>query len=701
MKHPRTAHVRNTATAVATASALVLCLTPNAVAQTTENQVTFSVSNFSDFHGHLEEVADSDTGEVEEAGAALIAGKIDALRAEAVAEGSTHFHTTSGDNVGGSAFTSALLNDEPTIDVLNAMGVDVSAAGNHEFDQGFTDLRDRIVPNSEFPILGANVVDAKGEAVLEEYTIKEVENAEGDSISVAFIGTVTEQTKNKVAPSAVEGLEFLDPEIVTNEIAAELSDGEETNGEADVVIALFHEDGETATTFSEDVDAVFAGDSHARYLSGENSQPVIVQALEYGKLLANLDFTVDADSGEIISIEPSLFTADEMAKDESVTPNVAVTNIVEQAVVQAEIEGAKVVASIEHTFTRGANPGEESGSNRGIESTLNNLIAEAQRSQMSEFVGQDIDLGLMNAGGVRADLEAGDVTYAEAFTVQPFGNAVAYGTLSGADILQALEQQWKDSADSRPRLSLGVSDNFSYTYDPTAAAGERIIQAAINDEPLDPTKDYTVAASTFLFEGGDGFSALENVRNFEDVGAMDVQMFIDHLAEAEDLEPRWGQSDIGISVTGDLAPGSTVTIDLESLAYSQNETATEVTIKLGEEEFSAAIDTTVISAGYGSTGTAQFADLVVPESFQGGVEDIIITTDAAAPQASEDPQEPEEPQEPTAGSIDSPTGGVIAAAVAAVAAIAGALGLANLFNGGQLFAEIQANIQREVARFLG
>lgn len=695
MKHSRPGQFRNVATAAVTASALVLCLAPNAVAQTTDNQVTFSVSNITDFHGHLEQVRDSDTDVVEEAGAALIAGQVNALRAKAEEEGGTHFHTTSGDNVGGSAFTSALLDDEPTLQALNAMGVDVSAVGNHEFDQGFPDLRDRIEPNSDYPILGANVVDASGEAVLEEYILEEVENAAGESITVAFIGTVTEQTRNKVSPAAVEGLEFLDPEEVTNRIAAELSDGDEANGEADVVISLFHEDGATADTFSEDVDAVFAGDSHARYQSGEGSQPVIVQALEYGKLLANLDFTVDADSGDIISIEPNFYTADEMARDATVTPDSDVAQIVSDAVAQAEIAGAEVVATIEHTFTRGANPGEESGSNRGIESTLNNLIAEAQRARIAEFVGQEIHLGLMNAGGIRADLADGPVTYADAFAVQPFGNSVGYGTLSGADILQALEQQWKGAEESRLRLALGVSDNFSYTYDPTAAAGERIIQATINGEPVDPAADYNVAASTFLFDGGDGFSALTNVRNFEDVGVMDVQMFIDHLAAAENPEPRWSQSAIGVSVTGELTPGETVTIDLESLAYSQNPTATEVSIRLGEEEFSAPIDTTVIDAGYGSTGTAQFVDLVVPDSFQGGIEDLIITTDAAAPTA------PEVPHTPVAGSLETPNGGAIAAAVAAVAAIAAALGLANTFNGGQLFADIQANIQCEVARFLG
>lgn len=687
-KNSRPGHFRSTATAVATASALAICLAPNAFAQGTETEITFSVSNITDFHGHLEQTS-GDAGVVD-AGAAAIAAQVDALRADAAAAGSTHIHTTSGDNVGGSAFTSALLDDEPTLAALNAMGVDYSAVGNHEFDKGHEDLLTRIVPGSEYPILGANVVDETGDPILDEYHIQEITNEEGESIDVAFIGTVTEQTANKVSPAAVEGITFQDPDEVTNRIAAALSDGDDTNGEADVVIALFHEDGETSS-FSDDVDAAFAGDSHLQYQGPADSTPVVLQALEYGQLLANLDFTVNADTGEVVSIEPKFYTATEMA---ALTPNTEVAGIVAGAKEQAEIAGAQVVATIGDTYTRGTR-NEESGSNRGVESTLNNLIAEAQRAQMSEFVGRDIDLGLMNAGGVRADLPEGEVTYAEAFAVQPFGNSVAYGTLSGADILEALEQQWKSPADSRPRLALGVSDNLSYSYNPNAAPGERIIQATINGAPIDPVSDYTVAASTFLFEGGDGFTALTNAKDQTDVGAMDVQMFIDHLAGTEDLKPRTGQGAVGVEIEGTIAAGETITLKLSSLAYTQNPTVTTVTAKLGGTEVSGPVDTTLIDEGYGNTGTAEL-ELTIPADFDGS--DVIeITTDAGTKVAV--PVTGQGIEQPAGGSS---TGGMmITGALTAVAALAGALGLANVFSGGQFFTDLQAGLQREFNRFLG
>lgn len=626
MGHPRRPSRLSAATAAATATAVILCLAPHAMAVENNddtNTVQFSVSNITDFHGHIEQVVNTDDEgnivSVEEAGAALLTGMVDHLRAES-ADG--HFLTTSGDNVGGSAFTSMLLNDQPTLAALNAMGVDVSAVGNHEFDQGYDDLLDRIIPGSEYPILGANV-QRNGEQDLDPYEIQTVTDAEGNAIDVAFIGAVTEQTANKVSPAGIAGVTFDNPWEVTNQIAAELKDGDQGNGEADVVIALFHE-GATPDQFTDSVDAVFAGDTHQEYQSGPGETPVVMQALEYGKRLANLDFTYDIEAGELTNIEQTMYTADEMAA--IATPDAEVAAAVAEASAQAEEVGSEEITELVTDFTRGARGEAGPGSNRGVESTLNNLIAEAQRVQMSEVAGQDIDLGLMNAGGVREDLAAGQVTYRDAYDVQPFGNDVMYGKLTGADILEALEQQWKDPTADRPRLNLGVSNNFSYSYDPEAEQGERVIQATINDQPLDPAATYTVAASTFLFEGGDGFEALTRVQEPVNAGVIDVAAFIDYLQAADDLTPRESQSAVGINIAGTVAPGQTITLELSSLAYTVDPTVTTVTARLGEVEESAPVDTTVLDEGYGNTGTATI-ELSIPADFSGeGV--IEITTDA-------------------------------------------------------------------------
>lgn len=625
MGHPRRLARLSAATAAATTTAVVLCFVPHAAAVENDddaNTVQFSVSNITDFHGHIEQVVETDGDgnvvSVEEAGAALLAGMVDHLRTEAV---DGHFMTTSGDNVGGSAFTSMLLDDEPTLRVLNDMGVDVSAVGNHEFDHGYDDLLNRIIPASDYPILGANV-QHEGAQDLAPYEIETVTDEDGNSVDVAFIGSVTEQTANKVSPAAIEGVNFDNPWDVTNQIAAELKDGDNANGEADVVIALFHE-GTGPDQFTDDVDAVFAGDTHQEYQSAPGETPVVMQALEYGKRLANLDFTYDAETGELTDIEPTMYTADQMA--EIATPDAEVAAFVDDAAAQAEAVGAEEITVLEAGFTRGARGNAGPGSNRGVESTLNNLIAEAQRVQMSEVAGRELDLGLMNAGGVREDLVAGRVTYRDAYDIQPFGNDVMYGELTGADIIDALEQQWKDPAAERPRLNLGVSNNFSYSYDPDAPQGERVLQATINDQPLDPAATYTVAASTFLFEGGDGFEALARVQNPVNAGVVDVAAFIDYLETAEDLTPRGSQSAVGVNIDGTVAAGQTITLELSSLAYTVNPTVTTATARLGDSEASATVDTTVLDEGYGNTGTATI-ELTVPADFSG--EDVIeISTD--------------------------------------------------------------------------
>ena len=142
----------------------------------------------------------------------------------------------------------------------------------------------------------------------------------------------------------------------------------------------------------------------------------------------------------------------------SLSEDAEIAAIVDEAAAKAEVLGAEVVGTMPDALFRGSDEGKEPGSNRGVESTLNNFIAQAQRDSVAKAVGKDIDLGVMNAGGVRADLPAGEVTYKDVFTVQPFGNSVAYGKVSGADLIKALENQWQDGA-SRPRLAMGLSDN--------------------------------------------------------------------------------------------------------------------------------------------------------------------------------------------------------------------------------------------------
>ena len=208
-------------------------------------------------------------------------GTVEQLRAEG-GEDSTLF-VGAGDLIGASLFASNVQQDQPTIDVMNALGLDASAVGNHEFDRGWIDLRDRVIGadgqrNAMWDYLGANVYE-KGttDPVLPEFALFTV-----DGVDVAVVGAVTEETAELVAPSGIEDITFGDPTDAVNRVAAELSDGDQANGEADVVVASFHAGAaQGEDTFEENVarggefadmvdldpavDVIFNGHTHQVY----------------------------------------------------------------------------------------------------------------------------------------------------------------------------------------------------------------------------------------------------------------------------------------------------------------------------------------------------------------------------------------------------------------------------------------------------
>lgn len=643
--------------AASTAAATAFTLAPVAMAQET---VEFSLSNFTDFHGRLEESVGDDLTTSE-----MGAARLSAL-AKHVNEGQEYALLSSGDNVGGSAFISAISEDEYTIQALNAMGVDYSAVGNHEFDKGYSDLTGRIQPKSEFPILGANVYKGT-ERALEPYKIEEL-----NGVKVAIVGTVTEATAQKVSPAALEGISFTDPAEETNKVAKELK----ASGKADVVVALMHEDAEgMKDKFSADVDVVFGGDTHQKTM-GTTPMPY-AQSLEYGKVLTDLDITYDKTAKKIVDVKQRQYTYEDAA---ALTPDAAVASIVAEAKAKAEELGENVVASVDKPMFRGSDEGKDSGSNRGVESTLNNFLAQASLVALEQVTGQDIDFGVMNAGGVRADLAAGDVTYSEAFAVQPFGNGIAYAEFSGEEILKALENQWKAEGEKRPRLSMGLSQNVSYTYNPEAPRGEKIINVMIDGEKLDPAATYTVAGSTFLLrDGGDGYFSEGDAENLVDVGLMDVDGFIKYLKADEAAVPE-GQQAVGVKAPETAEAGETITVDLSSLNYTTEgePMATTATVALGDETVEAAIDNAAQEgdAQFGERGRAS-VQLTVPEDVC-GEQNLLITTDSKTtvmhPITIGDPAECPEPNGGSTGSADgSSTGFGIAAIAGLIAAVLGVL----------------------------
>ncbi|SDX94371.1 5'-nucleotidase [Micromonospora pattaloongensis] len=520
-------------------------------ARAAEPTVDLQILTINDFHGRLQSPATVNGQPV--GGAAQLVGLVDRLRA---GNPNTAF-VSAGDNIGASTFISAIDGDTPTIDALNAGGLAVSAVGNHEFDKGIDDLLGRVTDRAAFPLLGANVY-RDGARALPAYSVQEL-----GGVRVGYVGVVTPQTANLVSPSGIAGVQFRDPVAEANSVAAQLSDGNAANGEADVVVLLAHEGAAPEnigspeqlaadpvfgpfTRVGADIDAVVGGHTHQPYafqlpVPGTDRTRPVLQAHEYGRKLGRITLSVDPATRAVTA------STAELVDVVGAPQNPAVADIVTRAAATANELGKRPLGSITADIRRAYTNGAE---NRGAESALGNFIADVQLAGTADPGRGGAQLAFMNPGGLRADLlhaPDGVVTYSEAFAVQPFANDVVTQTLTGAQLKQVLEEQWQPDGASRPVLWLGVSKGFSYAYDPTQPRGQRVIARSmkLDGVRIDPAKQYRVTQNSFLASGGDNFTTLGKGTNRVTTGDNDLTMLTDYLAKNS-------------PVTADVAPRSTV-----------------------------------------------------------------------------------------------------------------------------------------------
>ncbi len=531
-----------------------LLLAPQAALAAAEGDTTdIQIVGINDFHGRIE--ADAAGGL---AGASGLVGAVRAFEAE---NPNTLF-VSAGDNIGASTFTSFIQQDEPTMEALATGGLDVGVVGNHEFDKGYADLTDRVIPfYEEFGAtsgaelaLGANVYNAgTTDPALSEYAIREV-----DGVRIGFIGTITADTETLVSPAGIESLDFGDQVEAANRVAAEIED------QVDVTILLSHSGAEVSgddsatceqianvqTEFgalvrdaSPEIDAILSGHTHQGYPCEIGGRPVL-QGNDYGSTLTKLDLQVDTATKDLVSIGGSLvpLTDEEGAPAYPVAEDIQA--IVDEAVAVAEEQGNVPVGEISGDILRGgATPGDD----RGVESTMGNLVADIylwSTTDYGNYGGEPADIAVMNPGGLRDDLlyassEVGEgdgvVTYAEAAAVQPFANTLTTSELTGADLKQMLEEQWQPGND-RPKLHLGISEGFSYEYVDDAPAGEHVVSMTLNGEEIAPEQTYTVTTNSFIASGGDGFTAFTNAP-FRDTGLIDLEATVDFFATQGVVDP--------------------------------------------------------------------------------------------------------------------------------------------------------------------
>ena len=619
-----------------------------------------------DFHGRILQNASGG-----EAGAAVLAGAVEQLRGT---NPNTVF-AAAGDLIGASTFESFIQHDKPTIDALNAAGLEVSAVGNHELDQGYDDLVNRVMApydattnpegGAAWQYIAANLkMKTTGNPAVPA-TFMESEGG----VDVGFVGAVTEDLPSLVSPAGIADIDVTDIVDSVNSAAADLrSDG------ADVVVMLVHEGsastdcssaqftdpsttwGNIVQNVSPDVDAIVSGHTHLAYnchypVSAWAGRPVterpVVSAGRYGVNLNQLDFSVDPDTGDVQAVDQHLLPLMSADPDGSgpglptalYPADPAVQTIVQDAKDKAAELGAQVLGQVAAPFNR-AKLADGTTENRGGESTLGNLVAEAQRWATGNPESGSAQIAFMNPGGLRDDMggtvngDARDVTYKQAAVVQPFANTLVNMDLTGAQIETVLEQQWQRDANgkvpSRPFLRLGVSKGFTYTYteSPVTAPGQQdgttvdtfqgeVTGMWLNGEPIDPDATYSVTVNSFLASGGDNFREFANGAHQADTGKVDLSAMVDYLAQFASDEPLpvdYSQRAVETSDVAPAEPGGDVSFDVSSWSMSTAADVkdSEITVKLGKKVLGTApVDSTVGTDPYDNTGTAH-VDVTLP-----------------------------------------------------------------------------------------
>ena len=537
-----------------------------------QNDTHVQLLAFNDFHGNLQPPSGSSgrisvgvNQTVDAGGVAYFATHIKQLREE----NSNTLTVAAGDMIGASPLISGLFHDEPTIEAMNLVGVDVSSVGNHEFDEGVQELL-RMQNGGCHPVdgcqdgtpfagaffqyLAANVFYAgTNDTILPAYEIEKVGNAK-----IAFIGLTLEGTPLIVTPAGVAGLEFR-PEVQTvNTLIDQLSKRQSVQA----FVVLIHQGGQQNAPFANgfmDVNRCdnFSGDIRAivdgldprvdLVISGHTHQPYIcnfggryvTSASSFGRVITDIDLTLDHQSKDVkgVSARNVIVTRD-------VTPDPDQQALIARYdAISGPIQN-RVVGSISADMTRAGN---DAG-----ESQLGDVIADAQLASTSPTDFGGAVVAFMNPGGIRADLVCAtttypcDVTYGDLFTVQPFNNVMTVKTMTGQQIYDLLAQQFNNPSPGALRV-LQVSSGFTYSYsfvggDPTATppvAGVGTItpgSVMIDGAPVVLSGTYRVAMNNFLASGGDGFSVF-NLGTDQLGGEIDLDALVNYFGANSPVAP--------------------------------------------------------------------------------------------------------------------------------------------------------------------
>ncbi|MGN6751063.1 MAG: bifunctional metallophosphatase/5'-nucleotidase [Intrasporangium sp.] len=520
--------------------------------------------SFNDFHGNLEPPSGS-SARVTTSHGNVDAGGVEYLATHLAQARQGHNNTltvAAGDIVGASPLLSAAFHDEPTILAMNKLGLDATAVGNHEFDEGYKEIQ-RLqyggciddgdgannqnscptgsFPGASFDILAANVIEkSSGKTILPAYTIKNVNGAK-----IAFIGMTLKDTPNIVTAAGVAGLKFTDEVETANALVPVLK-----KNNVNAIIVLIHQGGlptnpifdascgngagldpkaspiiDIAKRLDPEIDMIISGHTHQPYVCDipdpAGRSRLVTSASSFGRLFTETDLQYDRRTNDIVR---SSVKGTNMIVSRDVPKDPAQTALISQYKAFVKPIASKVIGHITQDVTK--------SQNAAGESQLGDLIADAQLADTSVVTGGEAPvIAFMNPGGVRADLSyaaspygeaPGDVTFDEAFTVQPFNNYMVSMTLTGKQIKALLNEQWSGPNAGAPKI-LQVSKGLAYTY-----SGTTLGSVTLNGAALDDAKSYRIVTNNFLQGGGDGFPTFTAGTGVY-YGGLDIDAFASYL----------------------------------------------------------------------------------------------------------------------------------------------------------------------------
>jgi len=516
--------------------------------RTAAQPVEIGIAAFNDFHGNLEPprqpvAAPDGTGgtvQVPAGGAAWFASALDSIRAKYA----HHLTVSAGDMISASPLASSLYLDEPTIGVMNRIGLEFNAVGNHEFDRGREELLRlqgggcakltakqpcQLEPfkGAQFRYLAASTLMENGQTLFPASALRTFGTGKSQ-VKVGLIGLTLKGTADLVDAARIAGLTFADEAATINAEVPRLK-----AAGADAIIVLIHEGGKTTgapdpqgcaglaggirsilDALAPGVDVVVSGHTHWDYICDyagrDPERPILLTSAGfYGREITDITVAIDPAAHRVVArrarnvlVQSEPFTTPRGPVSASAlfpqfAPRADIAAYVKTYVDASKELAARPVGKLSGPASRGEGALAYTGG------TLGNLIADAQLAATGNAGAQ---IAFTNPFGNRAPIVPaadGSVSFGSIYLAQPFGNRLITKTMTGAEIKATLEQGLDGT---RPEQVLAPSKGLAFRFDRTRPAGERIVSLTLDSAPIDPAARFRVTINSFLASGGDGFT---------------------------------------------------------------------------------------------------------------------------------------------------------------------------------------------------